>query len=165
MIARATMAAACLLCMETAPLDGQAVEKGTALSAIGQAMLFRQSVLGDSLPFDACSVYERSGRPGSFVSGVLPGLRGLLDRSVDDPCSLPKPSAGDRTEYLVRVDSVVIADSTARVHLHVRRGEWSYTEVYSLAARPAGDWGFREVRMTNPFHITPPRPRPHSRQP
>lgn len=166
MIARVVMTAAGLvLCTATAPLDGQSVDRGTALSAIGQAMFFRQSVLGDSLPFDACSVYERSGRPNPFVGGLLPGLRGLLDRPVDDPCSLPKPSAGGRTERLVRVDSVVIADSEARVHLHVRRGEWSHTEVYSLATRLDGGWGFREVRMTNPFHVTPPPPRLHSHQP
>lgn len=165
MIARVLTAAGLLLGMATAPLDGQSVDGGSTLAAIGQAMFFRQSVLGDSLPFDACSVYERSGRPSPFVSELLPGLRSLLDRPVNDPCSLPGPSAGGRTERLVRVDSVVVVDSTARVHLYVRRGEWSHTEVYFLAARQEGGWGFREVRMTNPFHVTPSPPRPHSHRP
>jgi hypothetical protein len=143
-----------LLCQERARTD--------ALAAVVEAMFIRRGALGDSLPFDACSVYENSGRPEGFPDGVLAGLRPLLDRQVPDPCSVPKPSEGGRHERLVRVDSVVVSDSAARVHLHVRRGEWSYEEVYYLTSRDAetraDGWSFREVRMYPPVHTTA-RPR------
>lgn len=143
-------------------LVGQSAPRADALSAIVEAMFFRRGPMADSLPFDACSVWEHGGRPADFPEGVLPGLRFLLDRPAADPCGLPKPSAGSRFERVARVDSVVIADSTARVYVHVRRGEWSYQEVYHLANRPTpGDgWSMREVRMYAPIHVTPPPPRP-----
>jgi hypothetical protein len=166
-IPRTVLAAALVVASVcAAPLFGQNIDAPTRLAAVGEAMIFRRSVLGDSLPFDACSVYEKSGRPDPFVSAILPGLRSLLDRPVNEPCSLPRPGADRRVERFVRVDSVVVADSIAQVHLHVRRGEWSHTEVYHLSVRPGGGaWAFREVRMTNPFHVMPPPPRPSSQRP
>jgi hypothetical protein len=141
-------------------LPAQASAPGRALAAVGEAMFFRRSALGDSLRFDACSVYECTGRPATFPEGILPGLRPLLDRPVAEPCAVPAPGAGSRHPRVVRVDSVVIADSTARVRLHVRRGEWTYDEVYHLAARPSGDgWALCEVRMYPPIQTMPPPPR------
>lgn len=141
-------------------LHAQAPVRGDALSAVGEAMYFRRSALGDSLPFDACSVYERTGRPAGFPQGLLPGVRPLLDHPVADPCGRAGPEAGVRYPRVVRVDSVVIADSTAQVHLQVRRGEWAYNEVHHLVARPGrGGWGMREVRTCNAIQILPPPPR------
>jgi hypothetical protein len=145
-----------MACLGCAPLAGQQRTGPDPLAAVVQAMFFRSGALGDSLPFDACSVWEQTGRPAALVEGVLPGLRPLLDRQVDDPCSVAKPSEGSRFERIARVDSVVVADSAARVHLHIRRGEWSYQEVYHLARRNGGGWSFREVRMYPPIHVTPP---------
>jgi hypothetical protein len=149
-----------LLCAAPNLLSSQNVVRRDALSAVGEAMYFRRSALGDSLPFDACSVYERSGRPADFPAGILPGLRSLLDRPVTDPCGVPKPSEGSRFERLVRVISVEMGDSAAQVHLNVRRGEWTYTEVYHLSFRASdGAWALCEVRMYPPVHTTPPPPR------
>lgn len=152
---------ALLLCAVPSPVSAQTVARGgDALSAVVEAMYFRRSALGDTLPFDACSVYEKGGRPDAFPTGILPGLRSLLDRPVADPCSAPRPSAGSRYERLVRVLSVEMADSAAQVHLNVRRGEWTYTEVYHLSTRADdGAWTLREVRMYPPVHTTPPPPR------
>ncbi|HEU0013962.1 MAG TPA: hypothetical protein VFQ45_09780 [Longimicrobium sp.] len=137
----------------------QAAERD-ALAAVVEAMSFRQSVRGDSIPFDACHVYEKTGRPAMLVSRVPPGLRNLLDRQVDDPCSLPAPSAHARFKYVVRVDSVVVTDSTALVYLYIRRGEWSYSETYDLVVRPGdGQWRLREARGYGGFQILPPPPR------
>lgn len=148
------------------PLIGQTAPPENPLSAIVEAMFFRRTALGDSLPFDACSVYEQGGRPTEFPNGILPGLRLLLDRPVADPCSVPKPSAGSRYERLVRVDSVVPGEpGTVRVHLHVRRGEWTYEEVYYLAAGSGGQpWSLQEVRTYPPIHTTPPPPRASGRE-
>jgi|GEM_PF-3132738 len=127
-----------------------------ALAAVAEVMALRRGPLGDSLRFDACAVYERTGRPGGFPAGIAPGLIPLLDRSGPDPCGEPRPGAGGRTERTVRVDSVKVTDSAASVHLSIRRGEWSYNEDYYFAALPNGrGWGFSEARMTHPFRITP----------
>jgi hypothetical protein len=164
-MARGGSLLALLLCAVPDILSAQKAARGDALSAIVEAMYFRRSALEDSLPFDACSVYEQSGRPAQFPTGVLPGLRALLDRPGADPCGVPKPSAGSRYERIVRVLSVQMADSAAQVHLNVRRGEWTYTEVYYLTARvDDGAWAFREVRMYPPVHTTPPPPRSPDRR-
>jgi hypothetical protein len=144
-------------CAGCAPLQGQGAAKD-ALSAVEQAMFFRRSALADSLRFDACSVYERTGQPGRMADRIRPGLRSLLDSSVGRPCmEADSATAAARAGQRVRVDSVVTTDSTAEVHLHVRRGGWRYTETYYLAARPGNDgWSLREVRMSPPLHTTPP---------
>lgn len=158
-MARGGSILALLLCAVPCPLSAQQAARGDALSAVVEAMYFRRSALGDSLPFDACSVYEQGGHPADFPAGVLPGLRTLLDRPVADPCGVPKPSAGSRYERIVRVLSVERADSGAQVHLSVRRGEWTYTEVYHLSLRPDdGAWALREVRMYPPIQTLPPPP-------
>jgi hypothetical protein len=133
-----------------------------ALAAVAQVMLLRRDALGDSLKFDACSVFERTGRPSDFPAGMLPGLIPLLDRTGPNPCAVEPPRTNPRFPYLVRVDSVMVTDSSASVHLSIRRGEWRYNEHYYYRALPNGrGWGFRESRMTHPFRITPPpRPRP-----
>lgn len=140
-------------------LSAQASPSGNALLAVSEVMLYRRNALGDSLPFDACSVYERTGRPEALLSGIRPGLRSLLDRQVDNPCAVPKPSERQRSERLVRVDTVVVADSTAEVHVHVRRDGWRHGEVYYFTNRADGGWALREVRMTPALHTTPPPPR------
>jgi hypothetical protein len=127
-----------------------------ALTAIGEAMFFRGRTLGDSLPFDACSVFEQSGRPADYLEGILPGLRSLLDRQGDDPCAAPFPAADQRFVHRVRVDSVIVEDSAARVRLHVRRGEWSHDETYYLS-RTGDGWALREVRMYPGVQTLPPR--------
>ena len=139
-------------------LSAQAPPSGNALLAVGEVMLYRRNALGDSLPFDACSVYERTGRPEALLSGIRPGLRTLLDRPIDHPCAVPKPSEGQRSERLVRVDTVQIAGSTAEVHVHVRRDGWRHGEVYYFTSRADGGWALREVRMTPALHTTPPPP-------
>lgn len=157
LVIRGGLLLALLLCAMPGLLSAQDAAPRDALSAVAEAMFFRRSALGDTLPFDACSVYERGGRPADFPAGILPGLQGLLDRPVSDPCSVPRPSADSRYERLVRVTSVEMADSAARVHLNVRRGEWTYTEVYHLSPRANdGAWMLREVRMYPPVHTTPP---------
>jgi hypothetical protein len=142
------------------PLRGQdrpGRSGGGALAAVAEVMALRRGALGDSLRFDACAVFQHTGRPGGFPAGIPPGLVPLLDRSGPDPCAVPRPGAGGRTEHTVRVDSVTTTDSAAIVHLSVKRGEWSYSEVYYFAALPNGrGWGFRESRMTHPLRVTPP---------
>jgi hypothetical protein len=147
------------LLASAATLHAQQPDPSPALAAVSEAMAFRRDALGDPLVFDACAIYERTGRPRAFLEGIRPGLRNLLDRPLEDPCSAPCPMANARTTRVVVVDSVVISDSLAQVHLSVRRGEWSYREVHHLRwLGPGRGWAFREVRITNPIRITPPPP-------
>lgn len=140
-------------------LQGQgATGRGAdALDAVAEVMALRRGALGDSLPFDACTVFEETGRPAGFPGGLPPGLIPLLDRNGPDPCSTERPGAAGRFPRTVRVDSVRVTDSSAAVHLSVRRGEWSYNEDYFFTALPNGrGWGFREARTTHVFRVTPP---------
>lgn len=139
-------------------LSAQAFPSGNTLQAVGEVMLYRRDALGDSHPFDACSVYERTGHPDALVSAIRPGLRGMLDRQVDNPCAFSKPSERQRSERLVRVDTVLVTDSTAEVHVHVRRYGWRHGEVYYFTKRADEGWALREVRMTPALHTTPPPP-------
>lgn len=141
-----------------APLGAQGTARtADALAAVAEVMTLRRGALGDSLPFDACTVFEQTGRPSGFPRGIPPGLIPLLDRTGPDPCATKAPGDGDRLRRTVRVDSVTITDSAASVHLSVTRGEWSYKEEYAFTLLPQGcRWGFREARMTHPFRVTPP---------
>lgn len=152
----ALLAVGILACAAPAALLGQ-VEQ-SALAAVEEAMFFRRSALADTLTFDACSVYEQTGRPERMVERLRPGLRSLLDRRGDAPCDGRPSDAGGRAGARVRVDSVVIADTAAQVHLHVLRGGWRHLEVYHLTPRATGSWSLREVRMSPPLHTTPPPP-------
>jgi len=139
--------------------------KGDAVSAVVEAMFFRRALLEDTLRFDACSVFEHTGRPTGFLAHFRWDVQPMLDRPVDDPCRVPQPGADDRFRRFVRVTSVVVADSTAEVHLRIFRSEWAYSEVYFLAAR-AGEvtgWALREVRLYPGIHITAPPPRDSTR--
>lgn len=154
------MLLALALSSASSPLAGQGPTRARpadALAAVVEVMALRRGALGDSLRFDACAVFEQTGRPAGFPAGIAPGLISLLDRSGSDPCAVPPPGAGGRTEHRVRVDSVEVTDSAASVHLSVKRGEWSYNEDYHFVALPNGrGWGFREARITHPLRITPP---------
>jgi hypothetical protein len=140
-----------------APLGAQETgRRADALAAVAEVMALRRGALGDSLPFDACTIFEQAGRPSGFPAGIPPGLIPLLDRTGPDPCATKAPGDGDRLQRTVRVDSVTVTDSAAFVHLSIRRGEWSYNEEYTFASLPQGrGWGFREARMTHPFRVMP----------
>lgn len=122
---------------------------GTKLQAIDRVITARAGQMGDRLPFDACSVYEQSGRPAAMADGLTAGARELLDRSGSDPCAQPAAAALPGQRRIVRVDSVILMDSVAHVNLTVIRGEWSDREQYILrrcAAVPDGD-GVRHASL------------------
>ena len=143
------LAAALLLAgFAGAPLSAQ--ELPSALAAIDQVMGFRRDVVDDATPFDACRVFEHGGRPADFPAQIREGIRPLLDRLRTEPCAA---AAGDPNR-LVSVDSVVRTDSMAYVHLSVRRGEWSFTETYSLSlTQDRRGWGVREARIGRALRV------------
>jgi hypothetical protein len=158
LVKRTVLSAALMTVLTGGKLSGQATT-GHALSAVDQTMSYRRGALGDSVPYDACSVFEQTGRPSEFLNRFRPGVRGMLDRPLDDPCSVPRPNQGSRSERLIRVDTVLVTDSTAEVHLHVRRDGWRHGEVYYFTSRANGSgWALREVRMSPALHTTPPPP-------
>lgn len=130
------------------------VNTSDALEVVGNAMGLRRGAFEDTLPYDACSIHEQTGRPENFPAGLSPGLIPLLDRTGPDPCA-QTPVRRTRFPHIVRVDSVRFRDSTAVVSLSIQRNEWSYKEHFRFARlRDGRGWGFRESRMTNPFRIT-----------
>jgi hypothetical protein len=124
------------------------------VGAVAEVLILRRGALGDTLSYDACSIYEETGWPSNLPLALPPGLVPLLDRPGPNPCAVVGSVADDRFPHQVRVRSVTIADSTAIVHLSITRGEWSYDETYCFSALPDGRWGFREARMTHPFRRT-----------
>jgi hypothetical protein len=142
------------------PGPSAAPRAADALSLIGDVMMLRVSAMGDTLPYDACSVFEAVGRPADFPAGLLPGVVPLLDRAGPDPCSAESPRVGARFPRVVRVDSVRIGRTSAAVHLAVMRGEWRYRETFLFNPLPDGrGWGFREAQITHPLRIVAPPPR------
>jgi hypothetical protein len=156
MLAASLSSAACGSAL-TAQGGGPRSQNAGALAAVAQVMALRRDALGDALQFDACTVFEKTGRPSGFPADLPSGLIPLLDRTGPDPCAAAQPTPAARFPRIVRVDSVTVSDSGASVHLSIKRGEWSYNEDYFFAALPNGrGWGFREARITHPFRITPP---------
>jgi hypothetical protein len=156
MLAASLSSAACGTAL-TAQGGSPAARNADALDAVAQVMALRRDALGDRLLFDACTVFEKAGRPSGFPNGLPSGLVPLLDRTGPDPCTVAQPDSAARFPRIVRVDSVAVSDSGASVHLSIKRGEWSYNEDYFFAALPDGrGWGFREARIMHPFRITPP---------
>lgn len=123
-------------------------QTGSRLEAIRTVMSSRAGQMGDLIPFDACSVYEQAGRPVAMMDSLRYSFRDLLDRPVNDPCAQEPPSALPGLRRIVRVDSLMLTDSVAYVHLTVVRGEYSYREQHILPAyRGRPGWGWREARV------------------
>lgn len=102
-------------------------EAGRAISTV---MDYRRSWLDDSTRFDACKVQQAMNGARDFASHIIEPVRGLLD---DPTAPCPRPPRNPR-EYraVVLVDSLRLADTTARVYLTVLRGEFRHREVYAL---------------------------------
>lgn len=159
-IAGAVMLAAVLLVAPArAGAQGHAVPRPVA--ALNAVIDYRLNWMNDSTTFDACSVYRTVAPPEQVASGLLVAFRGWFTRSAQ-PCS-PAPVDRNR-ERRVLLDSLTVADSTARVYLTVRRGEQTHNETYALF-RPGSDtWAVREVVLSRAIRNywirrgTPPRP-------
>jgi len=79
---------------------------------------YRHAWIGDSTPFDACSVTRSVRHPGSHASILPRDLYRSLDHP-DDPCGPDAARARCASTWprLVTVDSVSLADTTAEVRL------------------------------------------------
>ena len=137
---------------------GQPAEAGpSAISAVNETMFFRVTGLGDSMSYDACSVFTAAGQPSAFPEGISPGLLHLLDRQGSDPCS-QSAEPGPRARRRVVVRAVEMGAEGACVTLLVLRGEWVHREFYTMVPREDGRWSLREIRMDPPMHFLPPPP-------
>lgn len=125
-----------------------------AIDAVNEVMGFRRDVMGDTLRFDACSVFKATGRPAGFPSGLRPGIRPMLDHDDPRPCEIP--ASRPRFLYRVFVDSLSLGDTVGFVHLTVVRGESVHLETHTLQ-RGRGGWGDREARIYAPLQFLPPR--------
>jgi len=137
------------------PLRAQTADARARLGAVAGAMAFRRGELGDATPFDACTVFRETGEPRGLLNGILPGLRGMLDRPSDAPCAAPAPSAEQRFKHIVQVVSVAVHDTAGQVQLSVTHGEWNHRETYFFERRGEA-MTLREVRMLPGIQLLPP---------
>ena len=133
----------------------------TKLDAVGEVMASRANQMGDTLHFDACSVYMRADSPVAMMADILPGVRRWLDRPVDRPCDHAR-RGGPWTSGVI-VDSITTTDSLVYVDVTVTRGEWRYRERHVLPVLH-GKFGWREARVFGgrQSHALPPRRKPGS---
>lgn len=144
----------CVLALALGVTQAHAQQQGgdAVARALNTVMNFRLYWMGDSTRVDACSVYQALGSPEDFPVRVGSSVRPLLDRTTE-PCV-----AGDSSRVTVRwplnyvrVDSVSVSgDSTARVHLTVRKqSEQRHFETYDVVdiARDRPLAWIREVRI------------------
>lgn len=150
---RASWAAflASLLALSPVSADAQQQRLSLALVALNTVMDFRVHWVGDSTRVDACSAYRALGNADDFAAGFLPSVLPLLDRTSEPCAEDPSRVSNQRPLTYVRVDSVVVnGDSTARVHLTVRKQtEQRYFETYEVGGLNRGPplgW-VREVRV------------------
>lgn len=127
------------------------------LAAVDAVIGFRRGPMGDTLMFDACTVFTAARRPERFPDGIGQANRPALDRPGPRPCDFTEQPA--RLPYRVYVDSLVLSDSVGSMYLTVRRGEWLHREMFVLPRLRGGRWGVREVRIWGAIQIMPPPPR------
>jgi hypothetical protein len=126
------------------------------LDAVVSTMRMRFGMMNDTLPYDACSVFQKAGQPAAMVARIPRYYRTRLDRQDDAPCESPAPETRPGAGRSVRVDSVMIADSVAVVSLTIQRGEWGYAEHHDLRLTPdRRGWGVWQVRVIPGLRITP----------
>ena len=127
------------------------------LAAVNTVLDFRLNWVGDATKFNACSVYNATGRPADFPARILPPLaRGLDHTSV--PCEGRAPGVPGAWTPEVLVDSIAVHGESATVLLTIRKGEISYREEYSLVNPSASRWGMNEVRTFGALREYPARP-------
>lgn len=153
--------AALLGILGAVPLHAQDAARHSAkLRAINAVMDFRLSWAGDSTKFDACSVFTALDRPTDFPNGILAPFHRLLDRTTEPCADDASRAASQYPTYVVKVDSLSLADSTGAVLLTVRKHEHRYFEHYELTAvdreRPMA--GVRQVRTWGMVQFLPVRP-------
>ena len=113
--------------------------------------------MGDSAPFDGCSV-------GRWTTG--PSVRSagrLIGGAPGETCTPGRLAPGAiGAAHLVYVDTALVTDSLTQVRLNVRHGEYTHQELFSLVRRAAdGEWIIRDVRVwgqiqSYPAPVQPP---------
>ncbi len=143
----AAIALAALALDAGAELSAQVGNATPQVAALNAVVGYRLTWIGDSTPFDGCSVFRRIGSREQVTSGVLPGFRAWFTGSLR-PCVEGEP-VDRRRETLVRVDSLALSDSAGRVWVTVRRGEQTHREEYWLKnPTPGLSWAVDRVVLS-----------------
>lgn len=146
---------AALIALCAAPMPGAAQETPdtAAISVVRAVMEHRIIWLQDPTLFNPCRLYEVLGRPDDLGRALGPRASRLLDQR-EEPCASPTLRAP------ITLLSVEVGDSIAAVQLSVTRGEYTYTEDYTLRKPEWRDWwGVSEIRMSGwgIYALPPPR--------
>lgn len=146
---------AALIGLFAVPVPGAAQETPdtAAISVVRAVMEHRIIWLQDPTLFNPCHVFEATGRPDDLRRRLGPHASRLLDPR-EKPCASPTLRAP------ISLFSVEVGDSTAAVQLRVTRGEYAYTEDYTLRKPEWQDWWMvSEIRMSGwgQFYLPPPR--------
>lgn len=132
----------------------QTGQDNSILAAMDAVIGFRRGPMGDTLRFDACTVFRAAGGPERFPNGIGEANRPALDQPGPHPCDSTVQPA--RFPYRVYVDSLVLSESVGSMYLTVRRGEWLHRETFVLPRLRGGRWGVREVRIWGAIQVVPP---------
>lgn len=147
-----------LFCLATDAADaGCQTPVSREIAAVNTVLDFRLNWVGDTTPFNACSVYMAAGNPADFPAGILPPLARGLDRA-GAPCEGRISGTPGAWTPEVLVDSIAVRGETATVYVTVRKGEISYYEEYSLVNPMANRWGMNQVRTYGAMREYPVRP-------
>jgi hypothetical protein len=138
------------------PALSQSTMAGEGFSAMVAVMRYRLSWLEDRTPFDPCSL---SGQSASAVDSIPADVRELVGTlaggTVPTMCADPAAVARALPPRVIRVQSVTPGDSVAQVRLHVRKGDHSHTEDYTVRRTPLGGWQVAEVRTWGHLYAIP----------
>jgi hypothetical protein len=158
---RGTQLALCAVAICASTVAAQAPSTRAETKVVNAVVGYRRSFLGDTTRFDACSVFDRTGRQAQFPQGTHNPDRVLLGVATDRCVQGRVSASAQAARHVVVVDSVSVSDSRGVVLLTVRHGEYSHRETFTLVPRAGGaTWGVTEVRLWGGIQSTPPPPRP-----
>jgi len=138
---------------------GQGASRMAILTGVSR---FRQVWLGDSAKLAACNVFDALG--AERVSATMPpNLRRALTDTTENCAVATAPWVG------IVVDSVIVTNDSASVHTTTWRGEYRYSERYSLVRSPFAPrngtpiWNVVRVAIFSPMIVDRMR-RPNKRE-
>ena len=115
-------------------------------SAVATAISYRRTVLDPITTFDRCAAAAATGHAPGALDSIF-GQRAASGLSSGTACQARTTA---RSAQGAKVDSVVVGDSIAKVHVTVYRSDRAHSETYNLRRLPPNGgrtWGVSDVRV------------------
>jgi hypothetical protein len=134
----------CIILLATSAL----IVDGTSdrASAVATAISYRRTVLDPVTTFDRCAAAAATGNAPGALDSIF-GQRAASGLSSGTACQARTTA---RSAQGARVDSIVVGDSTAQVHVTVYRSDRVHSETYNLRRLPPNGgrtWGVSDIRV------------------